>query len=48
MENYIIIALVAAIVGSALWYIRRKKKQGAKCVGCPHAGTCASCSCHAE
>lgn len=48
MENVLILLAVAAIVGGALWYIRREKKRGAKCVGCPDAktcgGNCAGCS----
>lgn len=40
MENVLILLAVAAIVGGALWYIRREKKRGAKCVGCPDAKTC--------
>ena len=40
MDNLIVIAVVAAIVGGALWYIRRAKRRGAKCIGCPDSGTC--------
>ena len=40
MENVLILLVVAAIVVGALWYIRREKKRGAKCVGCPDARTC--------
>ena len=46
MENLIVIAIVAAIVGGALWYIRREKKKGKKCVGCPYASQCSGhCNC---
>ena len=44
MENFIIVVIVAAVIGSALWYIRREKRRGRKCVGCPCAGNC-PCSC---
>ena len=50
MENIIIIAIVAVILGSAIFYIRKQKKKGVKCVGCPDGGTCsgncAGCSGH--
>jgi hypothetical protein len=45
MENYIIIAIVAVIVGLAAFYIYRAKKSGQKCVGCPYAKSCGSKSC---
>ena len=38
--DYVIIALVAAILGFAVWYIRRAKKKGSKCIGCPAGGNC--------
>lgn len=40
MENYIIIAIVVIILGAALLYIRKAKKSGAKCIGCPDSGSC--------
>ena len=47
MTNFIVIAVVVLIVGLALGYIIREKKQGAKCIGCPHSKACGSknCSC---
>ena len=42
MENYIIIAVVLLIVGFAAGYVIKAKKQGKKCIGCPHANACAS------
>ena len=41
MINYILIAVLAVILGLPVWYICRAKKQGKACVGCPHAGNCA-------
>ena len=41
MVNYIIIAVVAAIVGLAIHYIRREKRKGIQCVGCPESSQCA-------
>lgn len=48
MDNVIVIAVIAAILGAAIWYIRKEKRKGAACIGCPHAASCAgkcgSCS----
>ena len=42
--DIIVIAVLILILGFAVWYIRRAKKKGAKCVGCPGGGDCAGCS----
>ncbi len=39
--DIIVIAIVAALVGLAGWYIYKAKKSGKKCVGCPESGSCA-------
>lgn len=43
--DYIILAVVAAIMGAAAWYVRRAKKKGKKCIGCPDdcSGNCQNC-----
>ena len=41
LADIIIIIFVLAIVGFAVFYIRKEKKQG-KCVGCPYAKECAA------
>ncbi len=41
MTDIIIVLIVLLVLGTALWYIRREKKKGVKCIGCPHAGECA-------
>lgn len=41
MENIIIIAAVAVVIGLALVYIYRQKKKGNKCIGCPYSDSCA-------
>ena len=54
MIDYIIIGIVVLIVGGATFYIIRKKKSGAKCIGCPDAKSCSgncsgcggNCGCH--
>ena len=45
MENVIIIAVVAGLLGLAIWYIVKEKKSGKKCVGCPYADSCKTCNC---
>ena len=46
--DYIIIAVIALIVGGAAFYIYKAKKSGKKCIGCPDSSTCSghcgSCS----
>jgi len=49
--DFLILAIIVAIVGGAGFYIYKAKKSGKKCIGCPDAGTCSghcsgcSCSC---
>ena len=40
MANFIILAVVAAIICAVVLYIRKEKKAGVKCIGCPDAKTC--------
>lgn len=40
IENIIVIGIILLILGSAVWYIIRQKKKGAKCIGCPSSKTC--------
>jgi len=48
MTDLIVIAIILAIVISASVYIYRAKKNGASCIGCPHARNCKSGSCNCE
>ena len=56
MESVIVAVIVLAILGAACLYIYKAKKSGAKCIGCPAGGGCAShgkghtcgCGCHAD
>ena len=41
MTDIIIILVLMLWIGGAIAYIRKKKKQGVKCVGCPYAESCA-------
>ncbi len=45
MSDIIVIAIVVLVVGAAVAYILRQKKQGAKCIGCPYSKECGSKSC---
>ena len=46
MENIIIIAVIAAILGGVIGYLVRAKKRRQTCVGCPYAKQCGGkCSC---
>ena len=40
--DIIIVAVIAAIVGLAGWYIYKSKKSGKKCIGCPDGCSCTS------
>ena len=47
--DFIVIGVIALIVGGASYYIYRAKKSGKKCIGCPDSercsGHCSYCSC---
>lgn len=45
MANLMILLATATIVGLAVRYIRKQKKQGIKCIGCPSGCNCATCHC---
>ena len=40
MDNLILMAIILLILGAAVAYIVKAKKQGMKCIGCPNARTC--------
>ena len=42
MVDIIVIAVLLIIVGLAISYIRKEKKRGVRCIGCPAAATCPS------
>lgn len=39
--DIIVILIIALLVVAAVLYIRREKKRGVTCIGCPNAGACA-------
>ncbi len=41
MTDIIIIVVLVLILGAALTYMRKEKKRGVKCIGCPDAEACA-------
>jgi hypothetical protein len=47
MTDLIVIILLIAVIGGALFYVIKTKKSGKKCIGCPDStschGTCSSC-----
>lgn len=38
--DFLIAAILVAILGGAALYIYKAKKRGVKCIGCPDAKTC--------
>lgn len=48
--DFVILAVIALIIGGAAFYIYKAKKSGKKCIGCPDSGTCSgacgSCGCN--
>ncbi|MBQ4516369.1 MAG: FeoB-associated Cys-rich membrane protein [Clostridia bacterium] len=50
MENLIIAVILLIILGAAIGYIIKAKKNGQKCIGCPASKTCGKkcCSCSDE
>ena len=45
MADILVIAAIALILAAAAGYIITAKKKGAKCIGCPSAGSCSAKSC---
>lgn len=45
MTDIIIVAVIVLVVGGALTYIIRSKKNGQKCIGCPDSKTCSKKGC---
>ena len=45
METFIVAAVLTVILGLAIRYIYKAKKNGAKCIGCPEGGCSGNCGC---
>lgn len=41
MVDFIVVAILLIIIGAAVIYIRKAKKRGVKCIGCPAGAECA-------
>ena len=39
--DMIALLIIVILVAAAVVYIRKEKKRGVKCIGCPYAGECA-------
>lgn len=39
--DVIALLVVVLIVAAAIFYIRKEKKRGVTCIGCPHGAECA-------
>lgn len=48
MTDMIIIGILLIVIGGAVFYIVRAKKNGAKCIGCPAGGNCRTCGCQID
>lgn len=44
MVDFLIVIVLLIILGAAIIYIVKAKKNGARCVGCPDSGSCAGCN----
>lgn len=40
MASFLVAIVILGIVVAAIAYIRREKKRGVRCVGCPDGGSC--------
>ncbi|MBE5950966.1 MAG: FeoB-associated Cys-rich membrane protein [Lachnospiraceae bacterium] len=39
--DILIAGIILVAIGAAVFYIRKEKKSGARCIGCPDSKTCA-------
>lgn len=46
MMNFILGALLLALMGAAVHYVVKAKKNGTKCIGCPDGGCGCGCGKH--
>ncbi len=44
MTDIIVALILLIVIGTAAAYIVKAKKNGTKCIGCPHAKSCPSCN----
>ncbi len=48
MVNLIIIGILLFLAGMAVLYIRKEKRKGAGCIGCPLSGCCTGKGCDSK
>lgn len=41
MKDFIIVIILVLVLSGALMYMRKEKKKGVTCIGCPDADVCA-------
>ncbi len=46
MGDYIAIGVLVAVITAIIGYLIKKKKSGAKCIGCPYGEQCTKCGCN--
>ena len=39
-KDVLVVLVLILVLGLAVFYIVKKKKSGAKCIGCPYASSC--------
>ena len=44
--DFIIAVIIFAVVGGAVYYVYREKKNGKKCIGCPYSNECGKKNCY--
>lgn len=42
MNNILAVSIIIIVIGNAIQYIRKERKKGTKCIGCPGGG-CEHC-----
>lgn len=49
LTDIIVSVILVAIIGGAIAYIVKSKRNGSACIGCPHAKQCGGkCGCNTE
>ena len=44
ISDIVALVVIAIVVAAVIFFIVRQKKNGVKCIGCPHGKRCCSCS----
>ena len=46
MVDIIVGGIIVILIGGAIWYVVKEKKNGARCIGCPSSGKCGKTTCN--